>query len=528
MATVHKGDIAASNDSFFKSNAYPDSMARKIGQYTVFLVDDSPDDRSLAVETLKRSPYIYNIHCFNSSEELAIHCSSGGGYSGNRVHFLPTIILLDIHMPKVSGMDLLLDLKKNPLTKDIPVVMLTNDASPETAEAAHRLGASACVLKPVRLDRIHEVICAGSAWHDNDKATHLQGLLAAIVESSDDAIISKSLDGVITSWNTSAERMFGYTSAEAVGKNISFIIPADRREEETHIVAQLREGKRVMHFETMRVGKDGRNVDISLTISPVRDAAGLVIGGSAIAQDIAGRRAVEAQLSRYMQALEKSNLALSEYAHTVSHDLKAPLRRVVQYCALLQEEVGDRLGADGTEYVARLVVQTTRLQQLVDDLLSYAQVLSAREERQELDLNKVMREITESLDCLIAENRAVIKIGDLPVARVYPLRIRQLFQNLMANAIKYHGQEDPAVAAECVDQDKYWLFSIRDNGMGVPEEYRATIFKAFERLYSEEEIGGSGLGLAICAKAVEMHGGRIWVESAPGGTGSIFFFTLQK
>jgi light-regulated signal transduction histidine kinase (bacteriophytochrome) len=218
---------------------------------------------------------------------------------------------------------------------------------------------------------------------------------------------------------------------------------------------------------------------------------------------------------------------LAEYTYTVSHDLKAHLRHISQYGDLLKKEVGDRLGADGTMYVNKLIISTKRLQQLVNDLLSYAQVLHIKEKKQELDLNKTVAEVMGSMMEVIEKNNVKINVSELPTICVYPFRIMQIFSHLIENAIMYRSTKDPVVTIECVDKTTYYLFSVRDNGIGIPEKYHAVIFRALKRLHSHDKIEGSGLGLAICERAVKAHGGRIWVESSPE-EGSIFFFTIPK
>ncbi len=224
---------------------------------------------------------------------------------------------------------------------------------------------------------------------------------------------------------------------------------------------------------------------------------------------------------------KKCDQAISEYTYTVSHSLNAPLRHIIQYGDLLKDEVGSRLGADGSMYVNKLIISTKRLQRLVNDLLAYAHILHFKEEKQWMDLNKIAAEVIEGMTVLIEESHATINIGNLPAIYVYPFRMRQLFHCLIDNAIKYRSTKDPVINIECIDESRRYLFSFRDNSIGVPHEHYKSVFKALKRLHSQDDINGSGLGLAICEKAVEAHGGQIWVESLPE-EGSVFFFTIPK
>lgn len=240
------------------------------------------------------------------------------------------------------------------------------------------------------------------------------------------------------------------------------------------------------------------------------------------------RAHLKRQVRQYQQELRKSYLAMSEFTHTVSHDLKAPLRRIGQFCDLLKDEVGDRLGADGTEYVLRLGVNARRLQRLVDDLLSYSRTFNSRDPKADLDLKKILAEVVDDLDVPVKEQKAQVIVGDLPVLPGYQVRIRELFQNLISNALKYRGREAPVIRIDCEETEGFYTFSVKDNGEGIESKYHQSIFKAFERLHTQDEIEGSGLGLSICSKIVELHKGRIWVESNTDGAGVTFKFTLPK
>lgn len=239
------------------------------------------------------------------------------------------------------------------------------------------------------------------------------------------------------------------------------------------------------------------------------------------------RAQLKTQISRYQRELEKSNAALSDFTNTVAHDLKAALRRIISYCDILREEVWGKLNDEEKGYIDRLSVNTQRLHQLVDDLLSYARTIHGREEKVQKDLGKVVEEAREDLGAMIAETGAKITAGPLPVLSVYPVRIKQLFENLLSNAIKYRSDAAPVIHVWAEERDGEWVFSVRDNGLGIAPEYREKIFREFERLHSQDKVEGSGLGLAICQKVVELHDGRIWVEPAEGG-GSVFKFTLPK
>lgn len=225
--------------------------------------------------------------------------------------------------------------------------------------------------------------------------------------------------------------------------------------------------------------------------------------------------------------LEKSLQGLSEFAHTASHDLKAPLRHIISYCQMLQDDFAKELGESGGRYASRLVVNAQRLQRLVDDLLTYSESRVLPEEKQPLDFNAAMRETLEYLEEAISDAGAKIETGNLPSLNVYPLHMKRLLMNLISNALKYKGAEPPRVTVTCNDLGDAWQFSVTDNGLGIDPDHMDQIFEPFKRLHSRDQIEGSGLGLSICRDIVEMHGGRLWAESTPGA-GSTFHFTLPK
>jgi PAS domain S-box-containing protein len=346
-----------------------------------------------------------------------------------------------------------------------------------------------------------------------------ENLLAAIVESSDDAIVSKNLDGIILSWNRGAERLFGYTSAEAVGKSIAIIIPSDRLDEEAEILKRLQCGERIENFETIRARKGGNQLNVSLTISPVRDASGRIVGASKVARDVT-------EQVQQRKALHEANADLQLFAHSASHDLQETLWIVRTYSELLQRRFGGHMGQEGDELIKRIVEGTMQLEALLIQLRNYTQV-SARtnEVPEEIDANETLKKVLANLEMAIRDTSASVTSTTLPRLRLHQFQLELLFQNLIGNAIKYHGDDPPHVHIAVLRQDKEWLFSVQDNGVGIEPEYKEKVFGLFKRLHSAGTHPGSGMGLAICQRIVERAGGRIWVESEPG-KGSTFYFAV--
>jgi len=363
---------------------------------------------------------------------------------------------------------------------------------------------------------------------DQKRMNELQQRLAAIVESSDDAIISKDLDGFIKSWNSGAEHIFGYTAEEIIGKHISILAAPDKVDEIPGILDRIKRGERVEHFQTKRRTKDGRILTISLTVSPIRDTHGVVIGASKVARDIAELERREKELRELNEALTQSNADLEQFAYSASHDLQEPLRMVVSYTELLMQQFGDQLGPEAAEYAAYALQGAMRMEQLLQDLRAYTLVSTSNQEPTEyLDANSALQKALANLEAEINESGATVTSTSLPRVLIHEFQLEQLFQNLIGNAIRYKGKAPPDVKIDANRQGGEWVFSLQDNGIGIAREYKEKVFEIFKRLHTVAEYPGTGMGLAICKRIVERAGGRIWVESEVG-RGSTFYFTLPQ
>jgi PAS domain S-box-containing protein len=351
-------------------------------------------------------------------------------------------------------------------------------------------------------------------------------LLADVVESSDDAIISKDLNGRITSWNKGAERLFGYSAAEMLGQPISVLAPPDRAGEMTAILERIRRGERVEHFASIRQGKDGRLVNVSLTVSPILDASGKIIGASKIARDITERTLAEQAIAQQADRLARSNANLQQFTYAASHDLQEPLRTVVTFTQLLADRYGEKLDSEANEFMSFVISAATRMRLLITDLLSYSRSVHHEDvPLKEVSLNDAVDLAAHNLQLAIQESGAVLEAGRLPTVYADKVQMIQLFQNLISNAIKYKSQDSPRIQIAAEQNGKEWVLSVCDNGIGIPAEYKEYVFGVFKRLHGNAQAG-TGVGLAICKSIVERHGGRIWVESEPG-QGSTFKFSIS-
>jgi len=351
--------------------------------------------------------------------------------------------------------------------------------------------------------------------------------LAAIVESSDDAIISKDLNGIIRSWNGGAQRIFGYTADEIIGKHISTLAAPDRVDEIPNILERLVRGERVDHYQTKRKTKDGRILTVSLTVSPIRDETGQIIGASKVARDITERERHEQELREANAALTRSNADLQQFVYSASHDLQEPLRMVSIYSELAKKEFGEKLGPIGKEYLDYAIAGALRMNQLLHDLRTFTRVSIASDPKPsaDIDANESLDGALTNLIAAIEESGALVTREPLPRVRLPEFQLTQLFQNLIGNAIRFRSSEPPRIHVGAEQQGQEWVFAVRDNGIGIDPQYKEQVFELFKRLHNTAEYPGTGLGLAICQRIVERAGGRIWVESKPG-EGSTFYFTL--
>ncbi len=355
------------------------------------------------------------------------------------------------------------------------------------------------------------------------RADAAQGLLAAIINSADDAIVSKTLDGIITSWNAGAERIFGYTAAEAVGKSILLIIPPDRHPEERLILERLRRGERIEHYETVRQSKQGRLINISLTISPVRDSTGRVIGASKIARDITARVKAE-------EALREADRRKDEFLATLAHELRNPLAPIRSSVQVLR-----RLGPPDPQLEwARDVIdrQAEQMARLVDDLLEVSRIsrgkVVLRKER--VDAAAVITRAVETARPLIEERRHALTVS-LPPEPIRleadPVRLEQVLTNLLTNAAKY-TEPGGQIWLTAGREPGEAVIRVRDTGIGMAPEFVARAFEMFAQAEQAKDRarGGLGIGLSLVRSLVEMHGGRVSAQSPGLNRGSEFTVRL--
>jgi PAS domain S-box-containing protein len=384
--------------------------------------------------------------------------------------------------------------------------------------------------------------CVGRVWSFRDvterrRLEQGQWRMAAIVESSNDAIVSKTLDGIITSWNNAAREMFGYTAEEVIGKHVTILMPPDRVDEEPTIIKRLKNGDRIEHYETIRQRKDGTRLHVSLTVSPIKAANGQIIGASKIARDITDRVRAAEERAHLLDAeraaryeAERISLMKDEFLANLSHELRTPLNAILGWSQLLasgqMSEDETRTGIDTIERNAR--AQT----QLIEDLLDMNRIISGkiRLDVQLVNVGKVVHTAIESVrpaaEAKGIKLRAILDPMAEPVSGD-PNRLQQVVWNLLSNAVKFTPKEGK-IDALLQRINSHIEIMVHDSGQGISAEFLPHVFERFRQADSSttRKHAGLGLGLAIVKQLVELHGGTVHADSPGEGLGATFVVRL--
>ena len=356
-----------------------------------------------------------------------------------------------------------------------------------------------------------------------------ESLYEAIVDSSDDAIVSKNLHGIVQSWNKGAERIFGYSAEEMIGVSIATLLPPDRPDEESRILKRLQQGERLEHFETQRRRKDGKIIDVSLTISPVRNTEGVIVGASKIARDITDQKEAQRKLAETHEALKRANQLKTEFLTTLSHELRTPLNAILGWVQILkqgatEEDVGQAIP---------IIERNVRAQsQMIEDLLDMSRIESGKVslDIQRIDLPAVVgagietvRPVAEAKEIRLTSafsSLSGIVMGDKD-------RLQQIVWNLLSNAIKFTPKKG-RVHVVIKRVNSHVEICVTDTGQGIAPEFLGQVFDRFRQAdaTTTRRHGGLGLGLSIVKNLTELHGGTVRVESEGIGQGATFSIDL--
>jgi PAS domain S-box-containing protein len=351
--------------------------------------------------------------------------------------------------------------------------------------------------------------------------------MRAVFETAADGIITIDERGRIERVNPAAERMFGYAEAELAGRNVSVLMPSpDRERHDGYLRHYVRTGERRVigsGREVYGLRKDGRVFPMELAVTEMRIGTARMFTG--LVRDITARKDGERHTGTLLRELRAANEELSNFAYVVSHDLKAPLRAIAALADWLATDYADRFDDEGREHMRLLISRAHRMGSLIDGILQYSRLGREGGTLRMVDVNAAVAEV---VDLLAPPPSIVVTVAPgLPRVWTEPTRIRQVFHNLVSNAIKYMDKPEGTVVVACSDDDGYWRFAVADNGPGIEARHFERIFQLFQTLAPRDRVESTGVGLALVRKTVELLGGRVWVESEPG-KGSTFYFTLPK
>lgn len=362
---------------------------------------------------------------------------------------------------------------------------------------------------------------------ERKKAEEVRARLSAIVENSYDAIFSKTLDGIIESWNASAQRMYGYTEEEIIGRPVSILMPPDHFNETPDILRKIKAGESVRDFETVRRKKDGDEIPVSLTVSPIKTKEDTIIAASTITRDITERKVWEGSLIDINERLMVSNQELDSLGHTLSHDLHGPIQIIEAFSNILLEDHSENLNAEGAQILRKVAENANQIRNMISGLLDISRIARAEIRREKIDVSELVRTITQ--ECRTAEPTRDVEVSiqeDL-FAESDAHLLRIALDNLIRNSWKFAGKRQKTIIefgkTESLGKEAFFL---RDNGVGFDMKYAYKMFAVFQRLHSDSDFTGTGVGLATVQRIIRRHGGEIWAEGEID-KGATFYFTLR-
>lgn len=443
-------------------------------------------------------------------------------------------ILLDVKMPDLDGFQIAELIRSRKRSRHTPILFLTAYKSDDHLFRGYDMGAVDYLFKPIVPEILRSKVAVfvelsrnnGLLRHQAAVLTKAEQKFRSLLEAAPDAMVISSEDGEISLVNSQVQAKFGFRREELVGQNIRSLVPGW-----SHTT---------LHRELPARRKDGTEFPIEITLSPLQTEEGLLVT-SAI-RDTTERKKREDQirdlntkleqrvaertreLLESNKALRQSNDDLNQFAYAASHDLQEPLRMIALYSEMLQKDYAGRLDQEAEQFISLIIKGAHRMELLLKDLLAYSQAGSIEGPAGPVNCESIMQQVLFNLQAAIEENGATVTWQDLPTVHAHEIRMIQLLQNLVGNAIKYRNEEPPRVRVSAQRQENDWLFTVEDNGIGIKAEYAQQVFGIFKRLHGRD-YPGNGIGLAICQRIIERYGGRIWLESMPGA-GSRFYFTL--
>jgi PAS domain S-box-containing protein len=444
----------------------------------------------------------------------------------------PDLVLTDVMMPELDGFGLLHELRAGEETRTIPVILLSARAGEDARIEGLAAGADDYIVKPFTARELLARVSAHLSINrlrieaaDRERALRGEAEAArehvtAILESISDAFLAFDRHWRFTYVNAEAERTTGKTRDELIGRDFWDVFPETRGTNlETQYCRAMADRVAIQFENYYRPWQRW----FEIRVYPAKDQ-----GVSVFYQDITKRKEIEEAMRRSNEALQAANTDLEQFAYSASHDLREPLRAIRIYCQLLKQTYAGQLDSKADEMIKFCVDGAQRMNVLIDDLLDFINASSNLTVQPEaVSLESALAGALLNLEAAIAETGAAVTHDSMPALRVALVHAEQLFQNLIGNALKYHSAAPPVIHIGARRENAQWIFSVKDNGIGIGPEHRETVFELCKRLHADSEYPGTGVGLAICKKLVERYGGRIWVESE-FGKGATFFFSIPE